>query len=129
MVSGSSDLHANTSRDWHLPPDPSKERRQSESTTTVPPKTMPPGLSRSLTWVRPKNHPSRVLKSIRSEWQPRWPEQARRALESVPLSALEVAEDSTGTSEGDGEQMVPGGESSESPNVPNRCDQEIDFVS
>ena len=119
-MSGSSDPHTKTPVDWNLPSNECMERRQSESTTTVAPMATSPGLSRSLTWVRPRNHPSRVLKSVRSEWQPRWPEQARRALEGVPLSALGGGKGNTPTSEKDGEQSPPGGESSESPNAPNR---------
>lgn len=127
-ISGSSNPRADEPRDWRLSSDLFKERRQSESTTAVAAKTIPPGLSRSLTWVRPKNHPSRVLKSVRSEWQPRWPEQTRRGLEGIPPSDFEGAECSTETSEGDGDQKAPGGESSECPKVsPNRYSLRIDW--
>lgn len=119
-ISRSSDPHTKTPGDWNLPSNPCMERRQSESTTVVAPKTMPPGLSRSLTWVRPKNHPSRVLKSVRSEWQPRWPEQARRATKGVAPSALDGGKGDTPTGEEDDEQSPSGGEWSESPILLNR---------
>lgn len=117
-----------------LKKDPFKERRQSDSTTTTTTTAavskVPPVLSRSMTWARPKNHPSRVLKSVRSEWQPRWPEHARRALEGIPPPALEGGEGSTGPSEGGGDQTAAGGESPENPKVvPNRYAPEMDLVS
>ena len=148
ISAGLSDLHGKKSKDWSLSSGPFtenplqenpfkettfteglfkkdqlKERRQSDSTTTTTAAAakMLPGLSRSMTWVRPKDHPSRVLKSIRSEWQPRWPEHARRALESIPPSTFEGVEGHAGSSGGEGDPMAAGGEPSERSKVVNRC--------